>query len=88
MLVPTKAIPCLLKTSVRKTSSNNQKAAVRLRGIPSFRARNSEECLILQTYKKYIVSKEYCIAHHDDKACLQPNCRYHSKITGDIEEML
>ena len=23
------------------------------------------------------MSKEYCIAHHDDKMCLLPNCRHH-----------
>ena len=39
------------------------------------------------TYEKFIVSKDYCIAHHDDKMCLLPICRYHNLLTGDIEEL-
>ena len=33
--------------------------------------------LFLQTPMKFIVSKEYFIARHDDKMCFLPNCRYH-----------
>ena len=39
-------------------------------------------------YEKYIVSKEYCIAHHDDKMCFLPNCRYHINLLGNIKELL
>ena len=40
------------------------------------------------TYEKYIVSKEYCIAGHDDKLCFLPNCRYHIILIGHIKELL
>ena len=39
-------------------------------------------------YEKDIVSREYCIALHDDKACFQPNCRYHIKLIGDWKKLL
>ena len=34
------------------------------------------------------MSKEYCIARHDDKICFLPNCRYHIILIGNIEELL
>ena len=40
------------------------------------------------TYEKYIVSNEYCIAHHDDKMCFLPDCRYHILLIGKIKEFL
>ena len=40
------------------------------------------------TYEKYIVSKEYCIARHDDKMCFLPICRYHIILIGNIEDLL
>ena len=40
------------------------------------------------TYEKIIVSKEYCIACHDDKMFLLPNCRYHNILIGNIKELL
>ena len=40
------------------------------------------------TYEKYIVSKEYCIARHDDKMCFLPNCRYNNILIGNINELL
>ena len=40
------------------------------------------------SYEKYIVSKEYCIARHDDKMCFLPNSRYHIILISDIKELL
>ena len=40
------------------------------------------------SYEKYIVSKEYCIARHDDKMCFLPNCRYHIILIGNLKELL
>ena len=40
------------------------------------------------TYEKHIVCKDYCIAHHNDKLCFLPNCRYHLILIGDIDELL
>ena len=34
------------------------------------------------------MSKEYCIARHDDKVCFLPNCRYHTILVGNIKELL
>ena len=34
------------------------------------------------------MSKEYCIAGHDDKMCFLPNCRYHIILIGNIKELL
>ena len=40
------------------------------------------------TYEKYIVCKDYCIAHHDDKTCFLSSCKYHILLLGDVEELL
>ena len=52
-------------------------ADVMLQVIPSFQTIFSEKSLSISanTYEKYIVSKKYCIARHDDKMCCLPNCR-------------
>ena len=34
------------------------------------------------------MSKEYCIAGHDDKMCFLSNCRYHNVLKGNIKELL
>ena len=49
-------------------------AAIMLQAIPSFYAKFSEKSLFISanTYEKYIVCKDYCIAHHDDKTCFYP----------------
>ena len=54
-------------------------AAVMLEVIPSVYTNNSKNSLFISsnTYEKFIVSKECCIARHDDKMCFQHNCRYH-----------
>ena len=41
-----------------------------------------------KTYEKYIVCKDYCIAHHDDKTCFLPSCKYHILLQGNVEELL
>ena len=69
---------------------NNQMAAVMLQVIPSFYTNYSKHSLIFSAnpYQKYIVSKEYCIACHDDKMCFLPNCSYHFVLIGNIKELL
>ena len=64
-------------------------AAIMLQTIPSFYAKISEKSLFIsaKTYEKFIVCKDYCIAHHDDKTCSLPACKYHI-LLGEIEEML
>ena len=65
-------------------------AAVMLQVIPSFYTNYSKTTLFnsAQTYEKQILSKEYCIARHDDKMCFLPKGRYHIVLIGNIEELL
>ena len=65
-------------------------AAVMLQVIASFYASYSKNSLFssANTFEKYIVSKEYCIAGLDDKMCFLPNCRYHIILIGNIKELL
>ena len=65
-------------------------AAVMLQVIPSFCTNYSKNSLVISanTYEKDIVSKEYCIAHQDDKICFLPNCRYHIILVGNIKKSL
>ena len=65
-------------------------AAIMLQTIPSFNAKISEKSLFISAkiYEKFIVCKDYCIAHHDDKTCPLPACKYHNILLGEIEELL
>ena len=65
-------------------------AAIMLQTIPSFYAKISEKSLFIsaKTYEKFIVCKDYCIAHHDEKTCPLPVCNYHIILLGEIEELL
>ena len=40
------------------------------------------------TYEKYIVCKDYCIAHHNDKTSFLPSSKYHILLLGNVEELL
>ena len=61
-----------------------------LQTIPSFYAKTSEKSLFISAkiYEKYIVCKDYCIAHHNDKRCFLPSCKYHILLLGIVEELL
>ena len=61
-----------------------------LQTIPSFYAKFSEKSLFFsaKTYENYIVCEDYWIAHHNDKTCSLPACKYHIILLGDIEELL
>ena len=65
-------------------------AAILLQTIPSFYKKNSRKSLFISanTYEKYIVCKDYCIDHHDDKTCFLPVCKYHIILLGNVEELL
>ena len=65
-------------------------AAVTLQVIPRFYTNFSKNSLFISanTYEKFIVSKEYCIACHDDKMCFLTNCRYHIILMSNIKELL
>ena len=61
-----------------------------LQTIPSFYANLSEKSLLISatTYEKYIVCKDYCIAHHNEKTCFLPACKYHIVLLGNFQELL
>ena len=61
-----------------------------LQTIPSFYAKLSEKSLFTSanTYEKYIVCKDYCIAHHNEKTCFLPACKYHIVLLGNVQELL
>ena len=65
-------------------------AAIMLQTIPSFYANFSEKSLFISgtTYEIYIVCKDYCIAHHDNKTCFLPSCKYHILLLGNVQEPL
>ena len=65
-------------------------AANILQTIPSFYAINSGKSLFISetTYEKYIVCTDYCIAHHNEKTCLLPACKYHIVLLGNVQELL
>ena len=65
-------------------------AAIMLQTIHSFYTKLSEKNLFnsVNTNKKYIVCEDYCIAHHADKACFLPSCKYHILLLGNVEELL
>ena len=61
-----------------------------LQAKPSFYTKRSEKSLFISanTYEKFIVCKDYCIAHHDDKTCFLPACKYQILLLGNVEELL
>ena len=65
-------------------------AAIMLKTNPSFYAKKSEKSLFIpaNVYEKYIVCKDYCIAHYDDKTSFLPASKYHIILLGEIEELL
>ena len=65
-------------------------AAIMLQTIPSFYAKISEKSLFISatTFEKYIVCKDYCISHHDDKTCFLRACKCHIILLKNVEELL
>ena len=61
-----------------------------LQTVPGFYAKISEKSLFFSatTYEKSIVRKDYCIAHHNEKTCFLPACKYHSVLLGNVQELL
>ena len=65
-------------------------AAIMLQSIPSFYAIISEKSLFISatTYEKYIVCKDYCIAHHNEKTCFLPAGKNHIVLLRNVQELL
>ena len=60
----------------------------RYKWFPAFKLLKKQPLYSAKIYEKIIVSKEYCIASHDDKMCFLPKCRYHIILIRNIEELL
>ena len=65
-------------------------AAIMLQTFPSFYAKILEKSLFISanTYDKYFVCKDYCIAHHNEKTCFLPACKYYILLPGNVLELL
>ena len=65
-------------------------AAVMIQVILSFYTNSSENSLLIfaNRYENNKLSKEHCIACHDDKMCFLSNCRYSIILIGNIKELL
>ena len=73
-----------------KLRRNVRMAAIMLQTVPSFCAKISEKSLFISatTYEKYIVCKDYCITHHNEKTCFLTACNYHFVLLGNVQELL
>ena len=49
---------------------------------------NTSLFISANTYEIYIICKDYCVTHHDDKTCFLPSCKYHIILLGNDEELL
>ena len=65
-------------------------AAIVLQILPSSYTKISEKSLFISAnlYEKYIVCRDYCVVHHDDKTCFLPACKNHIILLGNVEELL
>ena len=65
-------------------------AAVMLQVILRFYTNFSKNNLFISanTYEKHIVSREDCIARHDDKLCFLTDCRNQVLLIGKIKELV
>ena len=81
---------CHFLSQDKGASADGKMAAIMLQSILSFYAKFSEKILFISatTYEKYIVSKDYCIAHHNEKTCFLPTCKYHIVLLGNVQELL
>ena len=79
-----------LREGAEGVRQGSKMAAIMFQTIPSFCAKVSEESLFIsaKTYEKYIVYKNHCIAHHNNKTCSLPAGNYHIILLGQIEELL
>ena len=57
---------------------------------PDLRKKFRKKSLFISAtkYEKNIVCKDYCIAHHNEKTCLLPACKYHIVPLGNVQELL
>ena len=72
------------KTTQRSDGSSNA------RSDSQISCKYSKNSLFLSatTCEMYIVSKDYCIAHHQDQMCFLTNCSFHILLLGNVQELL
>ena len=65
-------------------------ASFMLQTIPNFYAKILEKSLFISatTFEKYIVDKDYCIAHHNEKTCFSPAFKYQIVLLRNVQELL
>ena len=102
LFFPSKESPSLFGTILQKQYNfvsqvhsfrkrlNNQMAAFMLQVIPSSCASYSKIHIFnfANRYENCNLSKDYCMAQHDNKICLLPFCRYHNRLIGVIEKLM
>ena len=67
---------------------NVQMAAVMMQVVPSFYSVYSTKSVHIcaNTYEKYLVSDDYCVAQHEDSMCTVPNCKYHILLIAEKDK--
>ena len=63
-------------------------AAVMMQVVPRFYSVYSTKSVHIcaNTYEKYLVSKDYCVAQHEDSMCTVPNCNYHILLIAEKDK--
>ena len=81
---------CCSQIHVVNFCRNIKMAAIMSQTIPSLYTKVPEKNLVISanTFEKYIVCTDYCIAYHDKKTCLLLVCKYHNIILGNVEQLL
>ena len=79
MTIPFKVTISSFQIHFVQQKHNVQMAAVMMQGIPNFYSLYSRKSVYISatTYEKYLVSKDYGLAQHNDSMCSVPNCKYH-----------
>ena len=67
---------------------NVQMAAVMMQVVPSFYSVYSTKSVHIcaNTYEKYLVSKDYCVAQHENSVCTVRNCKYHNLLIAEKDK--
>ena len=63
-------------------------AAVMTQVVPSFYSVYSTKSVHIcaNTYEKYLVSKDHCVAQHENSMCTVPNCKYHILLIAEKDK--
>ena len=67
---------------------NVQMAAVMMQVVPKFYSvyYTKSVHICANTYEKYLVSKDYCVAQHEDSICTVPNCKCHILLIAEKDK--